>query len=281
MALNLLIIDAYSAKGRDSVIASGATHAGQLFDRTIRLHRPDVSTNVVDFNTAGPDLTDTLEHYDGVVWTGSNMTIHRRNPLIDAQIAFSQAAFDRGVPQFGVCWAIQLAAVAAGGEAEANAKGREIGWARDIQVNEAGQAHPMYQGKQPHFDALCWHSDTVTRLPEGAVLLASNAMSDVQAAIVKRGKSEFWAVQYHLEFDGHEAASLLQAYAPGLIEAGQYADETEAQAFIKEMRVLKQMEDAPSEAPAALQPIVDWKIRTAELGNWLTWVEQGCPADIA
>jgi GMP synthase (glutamine-hydrolysing) len=275
MALNLLIIDAYSAKGRDSVIASGATHAGQLFDQTIRLHRPDVTTNIVDFNTADPDLANTLEDYDGVVWTGSNMTIHRRNPLIDAQIAFSQAAFDQGVPQFGVCWAIQLAAVAAGGEAETNAKGREIGWARDIQVNEAGQAHPMYRGKQALFDALCWHSDTVTKLPDGAILLASNAMSDVQAAVVKRGKSEFWAVQYHLEFDGHEAASLLQAYAPGLIEAGEYANEAEARAFIDEMRVLKQLEKTPADAPAALQPIVDVKIRTAELGNWLAWVEQG------
>jgi GMP synthase (glutamine-hydrolysing) len=55
----------------------------------------------------------------------------------------------------------------------------------------------MFAGKGAVFDAPCIHYDEVTRLPDNATLLASNAHSVVQAAVVPVGRSEVWAVQYH------------------------------------------------------------------------------------
>ena len=103
MPLRLLVIDAYSPNARQKLPDFGVTHAGTLLADTAKLHQPDAQVDVFNFDiepdTTLPDPAD----YDGVMWTGSNMTIHRRNPLIDAQIEFAQQAFDNGTPQFGVC----------------------------------------------------------------------------------------------------------------------------------------------------------------------------------
>ncbi|MEN3973696.1 type 1 glutamine amidotransferase [Emcibacter sp. SYSU 3D8] len=270
--MKLLIADIYSANGRTGIVASGGTKAGDMFDRAVRLHRPDAEISVLTFDTASPDMPGPIEAYDGVIWSGSNLTIHRPNPLIDAQIEMARTAFDRGVPQFGVCYGIQLATVAAGGKVVANPNGPEIGWARGVTLTDAGRNHPMYRGKVDRFDALCWHNDTVWELPENADLLAGNAHSDVQAAILRRGRGEFWAVQYHLEFDSDEVARLVGGNAPALVQAGTLSEEGAA-AIVADMQALSALAADPSAAPDALKPVVDPLTRTAELGNWLDRVD--------
>ena len=269
MPLKLLVIDAYSAKARVGLVASGATHAGELLARSVRLHQPDAQIKVVDFDTAPSDLVGRLRDYDGVLWTGSNMTIHRRNPLIDAQVDFAGAVFDDGTPQFGICWGLQLATVAAGGDVQPNPNGREIAWARDVQVNENGKAHPFMTGRSAPFDALCWHSDAVVELPVSATLLASNENSMVQAAILRRGKGEFWATQYHVEYDGHEVATLVDTYRDFLVKDGVMASEADVDALITDMHTIKEFESSEDAAPTHLVPVVDPMVRTTELGNWL------------
>ena len=55
---------------------------------------------------------------------------------------------------------------------------------RDIQLTPEGHGHPLYAGKPNVFDGYISHVDEVTHLPPGAVLLASNAYTRVQAAAV-------------------------------------------------------------------------------------------------
>lgn len=265
MGLNLLIIDAYSTGGREKTLAAGGTPAGDLFTRAVHVHRPEAATHTMRFDTTTPDMPEGLDRFDGVIWSGSNLTMHRPNPLIDAQVDFARAVYGKGIPQFGCCYGLQVAAVAAGGVVEASPNGPEIGWARDIELTPEGRAHAMYDGKDGSFNALCWHADTVTTLPDGAQLLAGNGHSRVQAAIISSGPGTFWATQYHLEFDGYEVARLVDRFPDNV---------DNADALVTEMDGLKALEDHPEDAAPGARAVVDSALRTAEMGNWLTWLEQ-------
>lgn len=61
----------------------------------------------------------------------------------------SRDAYEIGLPQFGSCWAAQIAVYAAGGKVAANPKGREMGIARKIYLTDAGRIHPLMEGKPP------------------------------------------------------------------------------------------------------------------------------------
>jgi len=68
----------------------------------------------------------------------------------------------------------------------------------------------MFVGKLDVFNAPTVHLDEVDRLPPGTTVLASNAMSSVQAVEIRTNGSVAWAVQYHPEYPltragGHRA----------------------------------------------------------------------------
>jgi GMP synthase-like glutamine amidotransferase len=99
-------------------------------------------------------------------------------------------AVDDGVPTMGICLGAQLLAVACGGEVQKGVEGPELG-VDEVQV-DAGDAL-LEAGVLP---VVQWHYDTVTRLPEGSVNLASSARYPVQAF---RVGELAWGVQFHLE----------------------------------------------------------------------------------
>lgn len=143
-----------------------------------------------------PDLSGV----DGAVFTGSAVEwcadAPEARPLAEAM----EAAFAAGLPVLGSCNGMQLAAHVLGGRLRASPKGREDGLARDIRLTEAGRSHPFMAGRRDGFAVPCVHRDEVARLPEGAVLLATNAHSDVQAFAMETGGVRFWGVQYHPEY---------------------------------------------------------------------------------
>lgn len=72
--------------------------------------------------------------------------------------------------------------------------------ATGIELTEAGRSHPMMAGRRDGFAVPCTHRDEVVRLPEGAVRLAGNCHSEVQAFAIDRDGIDFWGMQYHPEF---------------------------------------------------------------------------------
>ena len=50
-----------------------------------------------------------------------------------------------------ICWGMQVAVVAAGGEVKKSSNGSHIGIAFDIELNPNGQRHPIYKGKKKNF----------------------------------------------------------------------------------------------------------------------------------
>jgi GMP synthase (glutamine-hydrolysing) len=100
------------------------------------------------------------------------------------------SAVDDGVPTLGVCLGAQLLAVATGGTVVKGTAGPEIGLG-DVTVT--GSDELMTAGVMP---VVQWHYDTVTELPAGAEVLASNDAYPIQAF---RIGEVAWGLQFHVE----------------------------------------------------------------------------------
>lgn len=131
-----------------------------------------------------------------------------------------RAVFASGVPSFGSCAGLQVAAAAAGGKVRRMPKRMEAGIARRISATEAGRKHPLLAGRPGSWDTPAIHGDEVEELPCGGTLLAFNGATRIQAAEIRYDKGVFWGVQYHPELALGEIAVALRAQADDLLEAG-------------------------------------------------------------
>src|SRR5690606_8283054 len=113
---------------------AGARLASELYRRALTKLAPAATLDVVEFSGEGFELGEGvgLHDYDGIVWTGSSMTVHHDTPAVRSQLEFARAGFAQGVPSFGSCWAAQIAVTAVGGRCQPNPRGREFGVARKI-----------------------------------------------------------------------------------------------------------------------------------------------------
>lgn len=271
MSLRLLVLDAYDDAGRKALRGAGATLAGELYRRLLSDLEPGAHIDVVDHCEHGFELPADLRSYDGITWTGSNLTIHRETPGVRRQLELARAAFDAGVPSFGSCWAVHVAVTAAGGRCEANPRGREFGIARKIILNDAGIAHPMFAGKPIAFDALTSHEDHVVEVGPTTTVLAGNAFSTVQAVHVERGRGSFWAVQYHPEYDLIDVAQLGTLRAPQLIRQGFFRNAGDADEYLAEVNALHKDHSRKDllYRLAVGGDVLDEAVRRCEPRNWL------------
>jgi GMP synthase (glutamine-hydrolysing) len=275
--MKLLIVDSYPESARQELQAGGASTGWQLFSRMVaqRAAHAEVSIVYPSDETKVPS-TEELAEFDGLLWTGCSLCAHATgDPRVERQVELAQRAFSVGVPQFGSCWAIQIAAVAAGGTVGANPKGRELGIARKIALTEHGLGHPMYDGKAPVFDAFICHFDEVTSWPESATWLAGNAFTRVQALEVRHQQGVFWGLQYHPEYTLGEMAGLIHARRGALIREGFFLDEPAVDHRLEQMRALQA---APERQDlrwglAVDEDILDDDVRQREFINWLAFVQ--------
>ncbi len=271
--LRFLVIDGYHRAGRDELAAGGATPAGELYAHMLKKCAADCTVDILYPADPGVSLPQgtALGSYDGIAWTGSSLTIYADDPRVKPQIELAQAAFAARVPSFGSCWAAQIAVVAAGGRVAANPRGREMGIARKIALTPEGRSHPLYAGKPNVFDAFISHEDEVTHLPPGAVLLASNAFTLVQAVAVTHKGGSFWAVQYHPEYDLHELARLTYCRIEKLVTKGFFPDRESALDYVDKLETLHR---EPSRRDLAWllgidADVMNEDLRLAEVRNWI------------
>lgn len=214
-----------------------------------------------------------LHEADGLIVTGSTLRLTEGGPAVERQLALMRAAFAVGLPIFGSCWGIQVAAAVAGGTVGPNPRGPEYGFARRLAPTSEGADHPLLAGRGPAWDAPAIHSDSVLAPPPGARVLAANAVLDVQAIEIRFARGLFWGTQYHPEVDPDELAAMLTLSAESVVEAGLAADEAAVAAYADEVRALGQ-EDAQARQRLAwrhgLGPdLLDPGQRRREVGNFL------------
>lgn len=269
----ILVMEGNTAKVRARLRERGMRNSSEIYAEAIRADLPDAVIDIVNAADEEERLPDGggLTRYDGFVVSGSAFHAYDRGPAVDRQIELLRRAAQAGLPVLGSCWGLQIAVVAAGGEVAPCIKGREFGFARQITPTPEGRAHPMLASRGPAFDAPCVHKDEVVRLPDGARLLASNAHSPVQAAIIPLGRSEVWAVQYHPEFDLRQVADLYCLAARSLLEEGRFADQADLDGHVARLR---RFAADPTDAGLALELGLDMDVahdaeRRTEITAWL------------
>ncbi len=157
----------------------------------------------VDLDVRRPYLGDalptSLDGYAALVVMGGAMGAHddETSPWLPAVRELIREAASGRVPTLGICLGHQLAAVALGGEALPNPKGRQfglydVGWEPEAHLDE------LFSTVATPRRGAHWNDDIVTRLPEGARVMARSADGDVQAV---RYAPTVWGVQWHPEVD--------------------------------------------------------------------------------
>jgi GMP synthase (glutamine-hydrolysing) len=148
---------------------------------------------------AGDDVPGAIDGYAGLVVMGGAMGAHddEKAPWLPAVRELIRRASEARVPTLGICLGHQLCAVALGGEIAVNPQGRQlglldIGWTAEARDDEL--MGPVVGPRR----AMHWNDDVVTRLPEGAVQLATAGTGEVQGA---RHAPTVWGIQWHPEVD--------------------------------------------------------------------------------
>ncbi len=267
----LLVADGNAPAGRRRIAEAAGATAGESYAALLRRLAPDATVDLCLPADPDPGLPAALSSYDGVVVTGSSLNIHRREPESLRQVEFARSVFAEGLPLFGSCWGLQLATVAAGGEVAANPRGREVAFARKVTLTEPGRAHPMHAGRAVAFDAPAIHADEVVTLAPGTVVTAFNAVSQVQAAEIRVGRSVAWGVQYHPEYTLDDVAAVVRRYGQALVDDGLFASLDALHTYAAEVSALGADPDRRD---------IAWRLdigrdllreeeRTREVANWI------------
>ena len=122
--------------------------------------------------------------------------------------ALAVRVVEADVPFLGACYGIGVLGTLAGGIVD-RTYGEPIG-ALPVRLTDEGRADPLF-GALPHeFTAYLGHKEAVSRLPDGAVLLASTGTCPVHAFRIGRN---VYATQFHPELDAVAICDRIDAYS--------------------------------------------------------------------
>jgi GMP synthase (glutamine-hydrolysing) len=171
------------------------------------IHQVDVFR---DEALPGPD------RYCAALVTGSTSMVSEKEGWSEETAAWLAEAVPAGFPVLGVCYGHQLLAHALGGEVGPNPNGRQMG-TKMTQLNGGAAGDLMFGSLPGSFKAQTTHVESVLRLPEAAVPLASTPLDPYHAFRI--GNSA-WGVQFHPEFNARIMSGYIESRKQLLIEDG-------------------------------------------------------------
>ena len=179
------------------------------------------------------EIIPKLRTYDGLIWGGSSLNIYNSSPEIRRQISFMKECFKSVRKILAICWGMQVAVTAAGGEVKKGVRGSHIGIANDIELTNEGLNNPLYKDKSNKFNTPAFNFDEVVTVPKGAIHLASNKVNKIQGLNFKSGVSEIWGLQYHPEITYNKMVDIIKFRKDALIEKrNRFRDEDEVKNHI-------------------------------------------------
>ena len=175
------------------VILDFGSQVTQLIGR--RLRELNVFCEIFPYNKV-PALTADVK---GIILSGSPCSVRDANaPKVE---------IPGGIPVLGICYGAQYLAHTRGGKVEASAS-REYGRAILRKVAES----PLLKGVDAETQVWMSHGDTISKLPEGACVIASTA--DVENAAYQFAGEPTYAVQFHPEvYHTTEGSKILANFA--------------------------------------------------------------------
>jgi GMP synthase (glutamine-hydrolysing) len=174
------------------------------------------------------EIVPKLKKYDGLIWGGSSLNIYNDTPEIRRQIFFMKECFKNIKKMLAICWGMQVAVTAAGGEVKKGINGSHIGIANDIELTNEGINNLLYKNKNNRFNTPAFNFDEIVTVPTDATLLASNKINKVQGLNFKCGVSEIWGIQYHPEITYKKMIDIIKFRKDALIEKrNRFKDEEE------------------------------------------------------
>ena len=215
----ILIVEGNTAEENRSFTEAGIkTHTESLReslkyisrDLIIDVVNPSSDKNIDSFN-------DKLHTFDGLIWGGSSLNIYNDTPEIKKQIEFMKNCQNKVKNILGICWGMQVAVTAAGGQVK-KANTSHVGIAKEIEINEYGLKHPLYKDKEKKFNSPAFNYDEVVKIPENGICLASNKINKVQSLYFQINKTRVWGLQYHPEITYEKMISLINFRRKRLIE---------------------------------------------------------------
>ena len=171
------------------LICEGNTpEEGKVFtDVGIPTHTESLKESLANFNTnlkidvLNPcleldlnQIVPNLNKYDGLIWGGSSLNIYNDTPEIRRQISFMKECFKNINKILAICWGMQVAVTAAGGEVKKGVNGSHIGIANEVQLTDKGINNSFYKDKSKKFNTPAFNFDEVVTVPQNSVHLDFN-----------------------------------------------------------------------------------------------------------
>ena len=261
MAKKILIVEGNLTEENNNFSKSGIpTHTESLKESL------SFFTNSLDLDVINPS-SDTninsvikdLKKYDGLIWGGSSLNIYNDTIEIRRQIEFMKECFKNIKRILAICWGMQVAVTAAGGEVKKSNNGVHIGIAQNISVNENGIKFPLYKNKKNIFNSPAFNFDEVATIPKDSTILASNKVNKVQSLNFETGISEIWGLQYHPEITYDKMIRLIKFRKDRLINVRKaFNNEKEIEEHINLIKEENKISEKSS--------------RLLELQNWLNYI---------
>ena len=178
------------------IVLDFGSQVTQLIGR--RLRELNVYCEIYPYNKV-PDMGPEVK---GVILSGSPCSVRDANA--------PKAEIPGHLPILGICYGAQYLAHTRGGKVEAS-DSREYGRAQLTIVKES----PLFKGVSRSSQVWMSHGDTISKLPEGAEVLAST--EDVENAAYRFKDEPIYAVQFHPEvYHTDEGSKILENFAKGI-----------------------------------------------------------------
>jgi GMP synthase (glutamine-hydrolysing) len=178
-----------------------------------------------------------LDHWSGILlgggpWNASDPAESKSPAQVRAERAISRLLDDvvaRDFPFLGACYGIGTLGLHQGGVVDR-------GWPEpvgplSVEITADGAEDPLFAGVPIAFTAYGGHKESMVRLPDGAVQLATSGACPVQAFRVGRN---VYATQFHPELDLEGILTRIEVYK----DAG-YFDPGEAETVKEQSRAVQ------------------------------------------
>ena len=225
----------------------------------------DYFTNNLEIDSVNPssdsnifEKVKDLDKYDGLIWGGSSLNIYSDTIEIRKQIDFMRECQKRVKNILAICWGLQVAVTAAGGEVKQGKNGAHRGIAHEITINSEGLKHLLYKDKKQTFNTPAFNYDEVVTLPAGSTLLSSNKVNKVMGLNFKSELSDIWGIQYHPEITYEKMITLINFRKERLLQNKSFNSEEDMNSHINiiENEIKISNKD----------------LRMRELRNWLNFI---------